>query len=209
MATGIFVYTFNGNQKIEDFLKGKPEDLPYYCRFAIAHKSEPEKPLYEIITDRRGQGRWQYNETTGQYTQTSGHMQYSLPGSSQGIRKALRKGLQALLVDKHNNGEPLEGDEMQLLWALDTIHPGHKRELYHGLIQVVDTTYPTAMYSRYFDSAEDAHTYLHDTLYAAGHERTAETYIWYDGQYEAAEWTRSGVQTKDGLIKITFREGDK
>ena len=88
-------------------------------RFSIALKSAPDKPLYTIITNGDGCGRFLYDERACAYRQTRGTCQYSLPGTVQGLRQQLKSELKAELTRRAY--ETLDGiteEEQQILEAL-------------------------------------------------------------------------------------------
>ena len=110
MAASVFCY----NKLVSDFFKTPVWELPHYCRFQIALKQDPSKVLFEIITNSCGCGRWEYNETTGQYRQVSGTCQYSIPRTVQGLRLALKRGRHDLLQEKSDPGIASDEDEQIL-----------------------------------------------------------------------------------------------
>lgn len=110
MAASVFCY----NNLVSDFFKLPADELPHYCRFQIALKQDPSKVLFEIITNEHGCGRWEYNDTTGQYKQVSGTCQYAIPRTVQGLRKTLKKGLQDMLQEKSDLGLATDEDEQIL-----------------------------------------------------------------------------------------------
>lgn len=70
-----------------EYLTMEPSERPYYCIFKIMWK-ETGKVLAEIITNKNLKGRW----VRGRYEfkQVSGTMQYALPSTDMGVRKALK-----------------------------------------------------------------------------------------------------------------------
>lgn len=81
MAKTLFTYTGF------DQLKLDRDDRSCYCSFKIFWKETGEQ-LAEIITNRSLEGRWIGTENG--FKQVAGTCQYRLPGTLQGIRKALR-----------------------------------------------------------------------------------------------------------------------
>ena len=119
MPASIFHYALNGDRSLKEFWTTPAADLPAYCRFTIALKARPNEPLHSIITNASGCGRWKL-DADGTYKQTRGTCQYSIPGTSQGIRKALRAELKERLT--HTRDFTLEGlteDEQQVLDVLE------------------------------------------------------------------------------------------
>ena len=120
MPSTIFCYALNGDHKIKDFFSIPSHDLPAYVRFTIALKAYPARPLHTIITNACGCGRWLYDEKTGTYKQTRGTMQYRIPQSEQGIRKALRAEYRDLLREKRDfTVEGLTDEQAQILDVLE------------------------------------------------------------------------------------------
>lgn len=70
-----------------------------YIRFQLLDRKTGET-LTEIITNASGYGAWCYDERTGTYRQTRGTCQFSVPGTRQGLQKALRKQLAEELAFK-------------------------------------------------------------------------------------------------------------
>lgn len=119
MSTGLFTFTANGG-KLDEFFAKPVDERPAYSRFTISLRKAPETPLYTIITNAYGEGRFVYDERTGTYRQTRGTMQYSIPGTAHGIRKALKAELRALLESKRDNTvDGLTEEEQQLLDVLE------------------------------------------------------------------------------------------
>lgn len=120
MPSTIFCYALNGKHKLKEFYSMPAQDLPAYCRFTIALKAYPDRPLHTIITNGCGCGRWLYDEKTGTYKQTRGTMQYRIPQSEQGIRKALRAELKEKLTNKRDfNIAGLTDEQAQILAVLE------------------------------------------------------------------------------------------
>lgn len=110
MSASVFCY----NKLVSDFFKLPAEELPHYCHFQIILKQDPSKVLFEVITNNQGCGRWEYDETAGQYRQVSGTCQYAIPRTVQGLRKALKNGLRDLLKEKSELGLATDEDEQIL-----------------------------------------------------------------------------------------------
>lgn len=120
MPASIFQYALNGDRSLKEFWTTPAADLPAYCRFTIALKARPNEPLHSIITNANGCGRWVYDETDGTYSQRRGTCQYAIPGTSQGIRKALRAELREQLAHKRDFSiDGLTEDEQQVLDVLE------------------------------------------------------------------------------------------
>ena len=120
MPSTIFCYALNGDHKIKDFFSIPSHDLPAYVRFTIALKAYPARPLHTIITNACGCGRFVYDELRGTYRQTRGTMQYRIPQSEQGIRKALRAELREALAHKRDfTVEGLTDEQAQILAVLE------------------------------------------------------------------------------------------
>ena len=81
MAKTLFTYTGLDQIKLDR------DDRSCYCSFKIFWKETGEQ-LAEIITNRSLEGRW--IDTENGLKQVAGTCQYHLPGTLQGIRKALR-----------------------------------------------------------------------------------------------------------------------
>ena len=119
MSTGLFTFAAN-NGKITDFYATAIENRPAYCRFTISLRKAPQTPLYTIITNAYGEGRFVYDEQAGTYRQTRGTMQYSIPGTAHGVRKALKSELKDLLRHKRDNTiDGLNDEEAQILNVLE------------------------------------------------------------------------------------------
>lgn len=119
MPASIFQYAVN-DKPLNSFWDTPAADLPAFCRFTIALKARPSEPLHSIITNANGCGRFVYDERTGAYRQTRGTCQYAIPGTSQGVRKALRAELKEQLAHKRDfTVEGLTEDERQILDVLE------------------------------------------------------------------------------------------
>lgn len=119
MASSIFTYTLNGDRPIKEFWTTPAADLPAYCRFTIALKARPNAALHSFITNANGCGRW-ILDADGTYSQRRGTCQYSIPGTSQGLRKALRAELREQLAHKRDFSiDGLTEDEQQVLDVLE------------------------------------------------------------------------------------------
>ena len=120
MPATIFCYSLNGDHKLKDFFSIPAHELPAYTRFTIALKAYPDRPLHTIITNGCGCGRFVYDEKTGAYRQTRGTMQYRIPQSEQGIRKALRAELREQLAHKRDwTVDGLTEEQAQILAVLE------------------------------------------------------------------------------------------
>lgn len=111
MSRSIFTYS----PMCADFFRTPSAELPYYCVFAIYHISDPDTPLHEIITNASGCGRWVYDGA--EYGQVRGTAQYSIPRTTQGIRRALRRELREILSERAERGEATD-EERQILDVL-------------------------------------------------------------------------------------------
>lgn len=116
MAASQFIYSYNGDPLARWFDTPR-EDRACYSRFQIALRRDPATVLFEIITNKDGEGLFTYDELARSYRQKLGPCQFSIPRTTQGIRLALRVGLASYLKTK----EELEGltdDESQILEML-------------------------------------------------------------------------------------------
>ena len=119
MSTGLFVFTWNGT-RLDDFFSTASQEAPHYARFSIALRGDKAKPLHTIITNACGCGRFIYDENTGTYRQTRGTCQYQIPGTSHGIRKALKAELKEALTHKRDfTIDGLTETEAQILDVLE------------------------------------------------------------------------------------------
>lgn len=118
MPSTIFCYSANGG-KLKEYIENN-ENGSGYDRFTIALKACPDKPLHTIITNGYGCGRFVYDEARGTYRQMLGTMQYCIPQSEQGIRRALRGELREALEHKRDcTVDGLNDEECQILAVLE------------------------------------------------------------------------------------------
>ena len=114
MSASLFCYSYNGKHLKEYF---SDECHSGYNEFTIALRKKPDNPLFTIITNGYGEGRFVYDSITCTYHQTLGTCQYSIPNSEQGIRKALRKELLDMLTER-SKYEGITDEEEQILELL-------------------------------------------------------------------------------------------
>lgn len=116
MTASQFIYTYNG-EPLARWFDAPRDDRAYYSRFQIALRRDPEAVLFEIITNKDGEGLFTYDERTGLYGQKLGTCQFSIPRTTQGIRNALRVGFASYLKTKEGL-EGLTDEEAQILEML-------------------------------------------------------------------------------------------
>lgn len=116
MSASQFIYFYNG-EPLARWFDAPHDERAYYSHFQIALRRDPATVLFEIITNKDGEGLFTYDEQARSYRQKLGPCQFSIPRTTQGIRLALRVGLASYLKTK----EELEGltdDEAQVLEML-------------------------------------------------------------------------------------------
>lgn len=113
MARSIFCYS----ESVTSFFYTQAAERPHFCRFAIFHVMHRDKPLHEIITNANGVGRWVYDDKTGNFIQVRGTAQYSIPRTTQGLRRALKRELYEVLCEKAQRFEATD-EELQIMAVL-------------------------------------------------------------------------------------------